>query len=59
MRLNSPEERQSAGISDSLIRISVGLEDVESLIEDIEQALKHSQTVVLNKSLIRHCCKQG
>jgi cystathionine gamma-lyase len=32
------EERQSLGISDSLIRVSVGIENVEDLIEDMENA---------------------
>jgi cystathionine beta-lyase/cystathionine gamma-synthase len=31
--------RNAAGISDSLIRISVGLEHPEDLIEDLDQAL--------------------
>lgn len=34
-----PEVRRQNGIADGLIRISVGLEDVEDLIEDLEQAL--------------------
>uniref|UniRef100_A0A6P7GVD4 cystathionine gamma-lyase n=1 Tax=Diabrotica virgifera virgifera TaxID=50390 RepID=A0A6P7GVD4_DIAVI len=34
------EQRAVLGISDSLIRISVGLEDVEDLIADLEQAFK-------------------
>jgi cystathionine gamma-synthase len=33
-----PEERQKIGISDQLIRLSVGLEDPEDLIADFEQA---------------------
>ncbi|MGZ7169565.1 MAG: PLP-dependent transferase, partial [Halobacteriota archaeon] len=32
-------ERESVGITDSLIRISVGLEDIEDIKKDIEQAL--------------------
>lgn len=32
-------EREKAGIVDSLIRLSVGIEDAEDLIEDLEQAL--------------------
>ncbi|MGZ4949198.1 MAG: trans-sulfuration enzyme family protein [Halobacteriota archaeon] len=32
-------ERESAGITDSLIRISVGLEDIEDIKMDIDQAL--------------------
>ncbi len=35
----SEQEKQSAGVSDSLIRMSVGIEDREDLIHDIEQAL--------------------
>ncbi len=33
------EERLKAGLSDGLIRLSVGLEDAEDLIEDLEQTL--------------------
>jgi len=33
------EEREQLGISDSLVRLSVGLEDVEDLIADLDQAL--------------------
>lgn len=33
------EEREKGGIVDSLIRLSVGIEDVEDLIEDLKQAL--------------------
>lgn len=35
----TPEERMDAGISDSLIRISVGLEHSDDLINDLEQSL--------------------
>ncbi|MFM1653679.1 bifunctional cystathionine gamma-lyase/homocysteine desulfhydrase [Brevibacillus sp. B_LB10_24] len=35
-----PERRAELGITDGLIRISVGIEDVEDLIEDLAQALK-------------------
>ncbi len=35
----TPEERIEAGISDSLIRISVGLEHVNDLVEDLKQSL--------------------
>ena len=34
------ERREELGISDSLIRISVGLEDVDDLIEDLDHSLK-------------------
>jgi O-succinylhomoserine sulfhydrylase len=36
------EERISVGITSATIRISVGLENVEDIIEDVEQALKKS-----------------
>jgi cystathionine beta-lyase/cystathionine gamma-synthase len=35
----SREARESLGISDSLIRLSVGIEATDELIEDFEQAL--------------------
>ena len=34
-----PERRASMGIADSLIRISTGIEDIEDLLADFEQAL--------------------
>lgn len=39
----TPEERAATGVTDDFIRISVGLEDVEDIIRDIEQALAKSQ----------------
>ncbi len=35
----SPERRAELGIAESLVRISVGIEDVKDIIADIEQAL--------------------
>ena len=35
------EEREKTGVVDSLIRLSVGVEDVEDLIADLENALAH------------------
>ena len=35
----SPEELAQAGISQGLVRLSVGIEDVEDLWEDLEGAL--------------------
>jgi cystathionine gamma-synthase len=35
----TPEERARRGISDAMLRLSVGLEDAEDLIADLEQAL--------------------
>jgi cystathionine beta-lyase/cystathionine gamma-synthase len=34
------EEREKFGLTDSLVRFSVGIEDIEDLIEDVEQAIK-------------------
>lgn len=34
-----PERRAAIGLSDSLVRISVGIEDAEDLIDDLKQAL--------------------
>jgi len=35
------EERERIGVTDSLIRLSVGIEDVEDLVSDLSQALEH------------------
>ena len=35
-----PEARAKLGISDSLVRLSVGIEDVEDLRDDLDAALK-------------------
>ena len=39
-RSMSPAERQRAGIAPGLVRISAGVEDIEDLLEDFDQALK-------------------
>jgi cystathionine beta-lyase len=36
------EKRRAAGVGDSLIRLSVGLEDVDDLIQDLQKALHHT-----------------
>jgi len=36
----SAESKMRAGISDGLVRLSVGIEDVEDLIRDLDQALE-------------------
>jgi cystathionine gamma-lyase/cystathionine beta-lyase len=33
------EEREKAGVTDGLIRLSVGIEDIEDLLADLEQAI--------------------
>ena len=41
-RLMSPSERQQVGISDGLVRVSVGIEDIEDLLHDFTQALANA-----------------
>jgi methionine-gamma-lyase len=36
----SPEDRLEFGISDSLIRFSVGIENIEDILDDLDQALR-------------------
>ena len=36
----TPEERAHYGISEGLVRLSVGLEDIDDLLADVQQALK-------------------
>lgn len=47
----SQEERLEAGISDSLIRISVGLENAQDLIADLEQSLNQIVSVQSQSSV--------
>ena len=49
------EKRRAAGVADSLIRLSTGLEDTEDLIEDLRQALdriheKNTQDNIIHAS---------
>jgi len=36
----SPEEREEAGVTADLIRMSVGIEDPEDILADLEQAIE-------------------
>src|SRR6266446_10636874 len=38
----SDEEKRACGISDDLVRLSVGIEEVEDIIWDLDQALSHA-----------------
>ncbi len=38
-----PEERLAGGVSDDLVRLSIGLEEIEDIIWDLDQALEVSQ----------------
>ena len=47
------ERRRHAGVADSLIRLSVGLEDADDLIHDLEQAfitLKENKTTFIHQN---------
>lgn len=37
----TPEERADAGITDGMVRLAVGLEAVQDIIDDLDQALQH------------------
>jgi cystathionine beta-lyase len=41
--LLTPEEREEQGISDGLLRFSVGIEETEVLIADLENAIGKSR----------------
>lgn len=41
-RALTPEERAQIGIGEGLVRLSVGIEDVEDIIADLEQALERN-----------------
>ena len=45
--LLTPDERKAIGVSDQLIRFSVGIESKQDLINDIEQAIKKVKDAVL------------
>ncbi len=42
-RALSPDERAKVGISDSLVRLSVGIEEAAEIIEDLDRALEKSR----------------
>jgi O-acetylhomoserine (thiol)-lyase len=35
----SPEELEASGVSEDLVRLSIGIEHIDDIIEDIDQAL--------------------
>jgi len=51
------EKRRAGGITDSLIRLSVGLEDAEDLIDDLQQALEQVSERHLFTSNIDALCQ--
>jgi cystathionine beta-lyase/cystathionine gamma-synthase len=51
-----PERRLQSGIKDSLIRLSIGLEDADDLIADVEQALDAAHTAILHPEKKQTLC---
>ncbi|WP_420601412.1 trans-sulfuration enzyme family protein [Flagellimonas sp.] len=43
--LMSPEDREKQGIKDSLIRFSLGIEEMDDLVQDIEQAINQVKSM--------------
>ena len=42
----TPEEQQKTGVTDDFVRLSIGLEEIEDIIEDIDQALGRASRLV-------------
>lgn len=47
----TPEDRLSVGITDGFVRLSIGLENIEDIWADIEQALENSSNELITLSL--------
>jgi cystathionine beta-lyase len=43
-----PEERVRVGVKDVLMRVSVGIEEVQDIIDDLEQALDHARVYAVH-----------
>ncbi|MBT8113004.1 MAG: PLP-dependent transferase, partial [Gammaproteobacteria bacterium] len=39
----SKEEQAAAGVSEDLVRLSIGIEHIDDILEDIEQALNQAR----------------
>ncbi|MBS1578639.1 MAG: PLP-dependent transferase [Bacteroidetes bacterium] len=48
------EKRIAAGVSDSLIRLSVGIEDADDLINDLENAFEYVQSIIWKTENLFH-----
>jgi methionine-gamma-lyase len=48
----SPQDRRDAGFTDGLVRYSVGIEDVEDLIADLQQALEATHKVEAGEAVM-------
>lgn len=45
-------KRQAAGVADGLIRLSVGLEDVKDLIQDLQQAFQQTKSALTTQAAV-------
>ena len=48
----APAARRAAGISDTLLRVSVGIEDVDDLLHDLDAALSRAVAVAAPKRTV-------
>jgi cystathionine gamma-synthase len=48
----APAARRAAGISDTLLRVSVGIEDVDDLLHDLDAALSRAAAVTAPKRMV-------
>ena len=39
----SPQELETAGVSEDMVRLSIGIEDIDDILADLDQALQASQ----------------
>ncbi|MGN6382641.1 MAG: PLP-dependent transferase, partial [Dyella sp.] len=49
----APEARRTAGIADTLLRLSVGIEDGDDLLRDLDAALRRAAVVGASKRKVR------
>ncbi|QQE79032.1 cystathionine gamma-synthase family protein [Alicyclobacillus sp. SO9] len=48
----TPEEREAMGIPENLVRYSVGIEEADDLLADLQQALAYAQSQVQEKAVL-------
>jgi O-acetylhomoserine (thiol)-lyase len=41
----SREEQLAAGVTEDMVRVSIGIEDVKDIIDDLDQAIEASQSI--------------
>ena len=49
--MDDAAERDSAGVTDDYVRLSVGIEDIEDIIADLEQALAKAEWLSAHRGL--------